>query len=90
MYDGSDYSNEWIVPGSPPPKALRDFCPLSNGNEPKYCAECGCLEQILADSDTLRATCKETGEKLNPYELHYSTGIGKRCPYYKNQKGGST
>lgn len=48
------------------------------------CIECDYLKQSEPNEEKIYAICEETGEQLNPFELCYSTGIGKHCPYHKN------
>ena len=51
--------------------------------KPMYCSECKYLEHSSPE-EKLWARCGATEERLNPFDLWYSTGIGKRCPYYQN------
>lgn len=48
--------------------------------KPMSCSEC---EHLKEGENPMCVACDKTGEKLNPYELFYSTGIGNKCPYYQ-------
>lgn len=52
---------------------------------PISCSECKYLKQSKPEDEKLWAKCETTGEQLNPFELCYSTGIGKKCTYYQKE-----
>ena len=50
--------------------------------KPMNCSECKYLKQSGHEDGKMWAKCEATEEQLNPFELCYSTGIGKHCPYH--------
>ncbi|MBQ1790418.1 MAG: hypothetical protein II008_09580 [Oscillospiraceae bacterium] len=50
--------------------------------KPMICSKCKYLKQSEPEDEKLWAKCEATEEQLNPFELCYSTGIGKHCPYH--------
>ena len=50
--------------------------------KPMNCSKCEYLKES-ASEESMWAECGITKEQLNPFELCYSTGIGKCCPYTK-------
>lgn len=50
--------------------------------KPMNCSKCEYLKESTSE-ESMWAECGITKEPLNPFELYYSTGIGKRCPYTK-------
>lgn len=51
--------------------------------KPINCSKCEYLKEATSEEESMWAECGITKEQLNPFELCYSTGIGKRCPYTK-------
>jgi hypothetical protein len=51
--------------------------------KPINCSKCEYLKESTSEEKSMWAECGITKEQLNPFELCYSTGIGKRCPYTK-------
>lgn len=51
--------------------------------KPMNCSKCEYLKESTSEEKPMWAECEITKEQLNPFELYYSTGIGKHCPYTK-------
>lgn len=51
--------------------------------KPMNCSKCEYMKESTSEEESMWAECGITKEQLNPFELCYSTGIGKRCPYTK-------